>query len=212
VSAPAPDGPAALLALDLVGVAARSRTDRRLARMAAASGLSTDEVHARIWASGFDEACDAGEVLLPDARDEVRRRLGVDATVDELRHWWAAGLDPDADVLALVDAVRARGTRTALLTNNGPLLLDALEHHELDGLWRRFDRHCFCSAYRVRKPERGAFEAFARDVGAPLSSIAFVDDSAANVAGARAAGMRAHHHEGDVAALAAFLRAQALLA
>jgi putative hydrolase of the HAD superfamily len=204
----APDGPAALLALDLVGVAGRATTDRRLERIAAASGLTPDEVHARIWASGFDEECDAGLHDLVDARTTVRRLLGVDASVDDLRHWWAAGLDPDREVLALVDRARERGVPTALLTNNGPLLLDALQHHELDDVWRRFDRHCFCCAYGVRKPELAAYEAFARDVGVAPGRIAFVDDSAANVEGAARAGMRAHHHEGDVAALEAFLVAQ----
>lgn len=207
----APDEPAALLALDLVGVAGRATTDRRLARMAAASGLSADEVHARIWASGFDEACDAGRHPLEEARAEVRRLLGVEASVDDLRHWWAAGLEPDAEVLALVDRVRERGVPTALLTNNGPLLLDALEHHELDAVWRRFDRHCFCCAYRVRKPERAAYEAFAADVGMPLGRIAFVDDAPRNVDGAIEAGMRAHLHEGDVVALEGFLAGQGLV-
>jgi len=203
--------PAALLALDLVGVAGRARTDRRLERMAAGSGLTPDEVHERIWASGFDEECDAGEHTLEEARTGARRRLGIEATVDELRSWWAAGLDPDPDVLALTDAVRGRGAPTALLSNNGPLLLDALEHHELDAVWRRFDRHCFCFRYRVRKPDRAAYEAFTADVGVPVDRIAFVDDSSANVVGAREAGMRAHHFEGDVAGLRAFLVAQGLV-
>ncbi|MEV4420907.1 HAD-IA family hydrolase [Patulibacter sp. NPDC049589] len=200
-------GPAtvALLALDLVGVAGRATTDRRLERMAAASGLTADEVHERIWASGFDTECDAGLHTLEDARATVRRLLGVDASVDELRAWWAAGLLPDPGVLALTDRARARGLPTALLTNNGPLLLDALEHHELDAVWRRFDRHCFCFRYRVRKPELAAYEAFAADVGVEPGLIAFVDDSPANVDGARDAGLHAHLYQGDVPGLEAFL-------
>lgn len=207
----ADEEPAALLALDLVGVAGRATTDRRLGQMAAASGLSPAEVHERIWASGFDEECDAGLHPLEEARATVRRLLGVEASVEDLRHWWAAGIEPDPGVLALVDRARDRGVPTALLTNNGPLLLDALEHHELDAVWRRFDRHCFCSAYGVRKPERAAFEAFAADVGVPLGRIAFVDDSPRNVDGAIGAGMRAHLHEGDLAALEGFLSGQRLV-
>lgn len=203
--------PAALLALDLVGVAARARTDRRLERIASGTGLSPDEVHERIWASGFDEDCDAGRYTLGEARAEAWRRLRTDASVDELRSWWAAGLDPDPEVLALTDAVRDRGIPTALLSNNGPLLLDALEHHELDPVWRRFDRHCFCFRYRVRKPDRRAYGAFAADVGVAIDRVAFVDDSAGNVEGARDAGMRAHHFEGDVPSLRAFLAEQGLL-
>ncbi|MGX6449479.1 HAD family hydrolase, partial [Patulibacter sp. S7RM1-6] len=208
---PAVTARAALLALDLSGVAAHATPDRRLARIAAGTGLTPDEVHARIWASGFDEECDAGLHPLPDARAGARERLGTAASVDELRAWWAAGLRPDEGVLALVDRVRARGTRTALLSNNGPLLLDALEHHELDAVWRCFDRHCFCCAYRVRKPERAAYEAFAADVGVAPGAIAFVDDSAANVAGAREAGLAAHRHAGDLPALERFLAGQGLL-
>lgn len=207
---PAP-GPAVLLALDLVGVAGRDTRARRLERIGAGCGLEPDDVHARIWASGFDAACDAGRYTLPSARTEARRLLGSDPTDDDLRAWWAAGVDPDPDVLALTDRVRARGIPTALLTNNGPLLLDALEHHELDEIRSRFDRLGFCFRYGARKPDRAAYAAFAADVGVPMEGIAFVDDSADNVDGARAAGLRAHLFEGDVPALEEFLAAHGLV-
>lgn len=111
----------------------------------------------------------------------------------------------------MTDRVPDRRLPTALLTNNGPLLLDALEHHELDEIRRRSDRHGFCFRYGVRKPDRGAYAAFAADVGVAMEEIAFVDDSEDNVDGARAAGLRAHLFDGDVAALEAFLAAQGLL-
>jgi len=43
----------------------------------------------------------------------------------------------------------------------------------------------------ARKPERAAFEAIARAIGVPLERILFFDDTAENVAGARAAGVAA---------------------
>lgn len=41
----------------------------------------------------------------------------------------------------------------------------------------------------LRKPERAAFEAIASAIGVPLDRILFLDDTPANVEGARAIGM-----------------------
>lgn len=45
----------------------------------------------------------------------------------------------------------------------------------------------------ARKPEMSAFHAVAADMGVPPQRILFLDDLAANVAGAKASGMRAAH-------------------
>lgn len=62
----------------------------------------------------------------------------------------------------------------------------------------------------VRKPERAIFDLFCRRSGHPPEVCLFIDDSPANVAGARAAGWQALHFT-DPAALEADLAAQGLL-
>ena len=48
----------------------------------------------------------------------------------------------------------------------------------------------------LRKPERASFDYFAREIGVPAARILFFDDTAANVEGARAAGLAAVHVKG----------------
>jgi len=95
-----------------------------------------------------------------------------------------------AAVEALV-ALRARGLRTALVSNAGtttaPTLRQMLQHH---GLANHLDAMVFSDEHRLAKPERRLFEAALEAIGCPAGEAVFVGDSPHNdIAGARAAGM-----------------------
>ena len=97
----------------------------------------------------------------------------------------------DADVVALVDRAR-EGARAALLTNNGPLVLAAMDR-ELADVGRRFDPWGFACRYEVAKPDPAIFAALCAETAVDPGAILFVDDSEQHVEAAARLGLRAHH-------------------
>jgi len=107
-------------------------------------------------------------------------------------YWFAADSKLDDDVLAQVDAWRARGNLAFLAT--------VQEHNRADYLWRKlglanhFDDILYSAGLGAAKPDAAFFErAFAElPVTAP-DEIIFLDDSLKNVEAAAAQGWRARH-------------------
>lgn len=195
------------LLLDLAGVLADFDKDGRTTRLAAASGLPAQEVAARLYDSGLVEAADAGELNAAQVRDELIRRLVLpdDADVDAL---WSSAFTPDdaaLAVLARLDPALPRG----VLTNNDALLAQVLPRR-LPELFAGMDPIAFAGALGVAKPLPEAYLRTIDHWRLRPDEVLFVDDSAANVDGARAAGLRA---EAAVGAdqLAAVLTAAGLL-
>jgi putative hydrolase of the HAD superfamily len=112
----------------------------------------------------------------------------------------------DAEVLALVDRVHER-VPVALLSNASSRLVEDMERAELVG---HFDTVVGSADIGVCKPDAAAFTAAADRLGVPPERCLMVDDLAANVDGARAAGMQAVRFTG-VDALAGALRSAGLL-
>jgi putative hydrolase of the HAD superfamily len=191
--------------LDLGGVVCRFRPERRLAALAAASGLEPDEVQARVWGSGLDERLDAGGLSAAEAHRAVSDALGAPLDPGALSAAWVLAFEPDAAVLAVVDHVR-RHVPTGLLTDNGPTLLEALPHY-LPEVAARFDWLLFSCALGARKPAPEVFERAAARVGAAPGEVLLVDDAPANVAGARAAGLGALLYAGPAGLSEALARA-----
>lgn len=101
----------------------------------------------------------------------------------------------DAVALELVDAVRARGVRCFLASNQQERrarwmrTLPLAEH--LDGLF-------FSCDLGIAKPDPAFFERIVTVIDTDPGKILFIDDSAPNVEGARAAGLRAAHKSWNV--------------
>jgi len=117
-------------------------------------GLSVEEVHQRLFASGFDLDCDRGHYTLEQHCAQICARLDVVRSQHELAEFWAEAFVPNADVLALVGHVRCRAF-TGILTNNRPLV-----HLMLEELFRRcrgFNVLCFSYEVMSTKPEPRAF-------------------------------------------------------
>lgn len=93
------------------------------------------------------------------------------------------------DVLAEVRRARSAGARVGLLTNATDTLPDELGHL---GLAREFDAVLASCTLGACKPEPAIFARAAAALAVAPSELAFVDDQAPNVAGAAAAGWRAH--------------------
>ncbi|GAA1768273.1 HAD-IA family hydrolase [Luedemannella helvata] len=178
------------LVVDLGGVLFRFDHLRRLDVLAGLFGLPAARVDELLWASGFNADCDAGRYGSADlVRARIRATVGFAGTDEELDDAWCAAYAPNAGVL---DALTARcDARTlSVFTNNGPLEEAALPRL-YPAVFAPFDHLFFTWRLGCRKPDPAAFSAVARALGPDSTEILFVDDSAVNVAAARAVGWRA---------------------
>lgn len=190
--------PASVLVMDLGGVTCRWLPDRRLVALSQLSGLPPGTIDATVFESGFDDAGERGQFPGDAFATQLRALLGLPTddpdTEAALRAAWAQAFAPDPRVLRLL--ARASGP-TALFTNNGPLLEDALAH-ELASVGSVFDRLLFSWRLGTTKPDAVAFERATEALGVEPAAVLFVDDSAANVEAARAHGWQAHHFRTDL--------------
>ncbi len=176
-----------LVFFDLGSVVCRFRPERRLAALSAITGLGERDIHARLWGSGLDDEMDRGRYSLDEACRAVGDALGRAIPSETLIAAWALANEPDREVLAIVDALRPR-RRTAMLSDNGPLLLAALARH-LPELPPRFDPLCFSSELRAVKPAGECFARALARAGVDPARAVLIDDRPENADGARAYGM-----------------------
>lgn len=189
MSATAPERAAAVLVLDLGGVAARWLPDRRLQALAELSGLPPATIDQLVFESGFEDAGERGRFTEQEYVTALLGLLGLPTEkTDDLRAAWARAYEPDARVLRVVERAPAR---TALFTNNGPLVEAALAH-ELSSIDAAFDRCLFAWRLGIGKPEPEAFGLVSTELGVEPQQVLFFDDSQDNVDGALAAGWQAH--------------------
>jgi HAD superfamily hydrolase (TIGR01509 family) len=197
-----------LVLFDLGGVGCHFSPARRAEALGRASGLPPDEVQRRLFDSGFDLDCDQGVYSLEAQCQQSCRLLGVSWTPRQLAELWAEALQPDEDVLALIDRLRPLAS-TGLLTNNGPL--PELVVRELYPMVAtRFDHLCFSYQACATKPDARAYLAPLERLGYAPGQCVFVDDNADNVLGARAVGIDAFRFVSPEA-LATQLAARGLL-
>lgn len=180
-----------VLLFDLGGVVCRFLPERRLAALAALAGVNAAEVSVRIWESGLDAAFDVGEYRAEEMARAIRERLGIAASDTDIEEGWATAFEPDTEVLALIAAARDR-YRTALLTDNGPLLRDAIPRR-FPELARLLDPLLFSCDLRARKPAPAIFLRAVERLAVPPAEVLLIDDSLPAVEGARAAGLQAIH-------------------
>ena len=199
----------ALILFDLNGVLYRYDRDRRIAYLASVAKQSSAAVKAAIWDSGFEDAGDAGAL---DAAAYLRgfgARIGFDLSEAE---WVAAqkvAVMPIADTLVLLPRIDP-AVQCAVLTNNNLLVLRHFStlYPEVAALVG--DRACVSAEFGIRKPYPDAYRRCLERLGTTPATVLFVDDSAANVAGAVEAGLLGYEYKGSEA-LAAELRRLGLL-
>ncbi len=194
----------AFLVFDLDGVLLDFHPERRLARLAAITGLTPAFLQAAIWDSDFERSAEAG--AWPDGEAYLaafNARIGVAVTREQ---WIAArreAMTPRAAVIGYLRRLRER-VPLALLTNNGALLLEALP--QLCGdVTELFGERLHASfQFGARKPDPAVYQRLLARHGVPPAAALMIDDDARNVAGAVQAGLAGYRYEG-LDALAAFL-------
>jgi HAD superfamily hydrolase (TIGR01509 family) len=187
---------------DLGGVICRYRPQRRLRELARISGRAPEDVHRILYGSGFIGETERGSWTAEQIVDEVGARLGRPVGRDELEPAWLASFEVDDEVLELAGRTAARH-RTALFTNNDPLLRESLLGSQPD-LAAHFGDIVFSADIRAVKPTPESYGRALSIMKVEPSGALLVDDSQANVAGALRAGMPAIHFR-DVRQLAAEL-------
>jgi putative hydrolase of the HAD superfamily len=198
-----------LLVVDVDGVLYRYDRGRRVAELARALDRPDGAVHDALFASGLEDRADAGELGPDEYLEALGQQLGTTVT----RRVWAAAraaaMAPDDEVLRLVQRV-SMDTPVASLSNDGALLAEEAPRivPELAALGGA--RMFFGGTLGVAKPDPAAYLKVVEAYGVAPGAAAFVDDAAANVAGAEAAGLRGHLFTGRDD-LAVFLSALRLL-
>ncbi len=150
---------------------------------------------------------------LIDAQELARRherRLGwtqreVLAVVE------AAGeeLQPQPEVVALLQALKSAGHRLSYLSNMPLPLAERLRREQPLQHW--FESGVFSNEVRLCKPDPAVFALAAAHYGESPADCLLIDDQPANVAAASAAGWQALRFT-DASALTSALRQQGLLA
>ncbi len=180
-----------LVVFDLGGVLCEFSPKRRLYALSDASGLPPDEVALRLDDCGLIDLADRGQ-LTRDAEYELAvAALGLPCDYPTYRSLWCRAFEPHPDVIAIARAVRLR-LRTAILTNNGPVLLDALTH-DLSDVGREFDEIFVSAMFDATKPEEIVFRGVESKLGVPPGNLLLIDDSMPNVAGALRRGWQGIH-------------------
>lgn len=183
---PPPD----VLVMDLGGVTCRWLPDRRLTALSELCGLPAETIDQLVFESGFDDAGERGRFSLEEFTAELLGLLGLTPSAelaDAARAAWSTAFEPDSRVLKLIRDARCP---SALFTNNGPLLEAGLIE-DLTDVGSAFDQLLFSWRLGTTKPDPAAFERAADRLAVTPDRLLFVDDDAANVQAAEAAGWQA---------------------
>ena len=176
--------------LDVDGVLLRGRPADGLpwaTGLEADLGVSPAALHEAFFAVHWAEIV-VGRAGLMERLRPALARIAPGVSAERLvEYWFAQDSRVDEGVLADVAALRGRGVAVHLATNQ--------DH--LRGAWLRerfaglVDGVQYSAGLGVRKPDPGFFARAAAAVGVPAAGLMLVDDTAANVAAARAAGWQA---------------------
>ncbi len=180
---------------DMDGVLCRTDFLRGREILGKRIGVTAAAIEAAIYKSGFDNEADQGRFTVEQYLQGLAERLGV---VVGRADWLAArkaAMTPDRDMLALARAL-GRRVGTAMLTNNGPLLRAHIGE-VFPQVVELFGARCFFSCeFGTGKEGTAVFALLLERIGATPAATLFIDDSAAYIDNARAAGLNIHHFRG----------------
>ena len=180
------------LLFDLGGVLIRLDWDAVFAHWARCSGADPAALRRRF---AFDEAYERyerGEIDAARYFEALRSTLGIELDDAQLEAGWNALFAGEVAETARLVAQAAARIPVHLFSNTNAAHHAAWSRDYARAL-RPFRRRFVSSEMGLRKPDRAAFEHVARELGIPPGRILFFDDTEANVAGARAAGLQAVH-------------------
>jgi putative hydrolase of the HAD superfamily len=132
--------------------------------------------------------------------DGLEPLLGHRPALHRFRETYFEALHPNAEMIVLMQELKAEGKRMAMLTNNV---------REWEPLWRSmlpvdeiFETVVDSGFVGCRKPEAQIYEMTLERLGLPAEACLFIDDLEPNIEGARTAGMNAVHFRDNEQAIA----------
>lgn len=188
--------PAGLI-LDYGNVLSRPQDQRWFGPAAARIGTTAETFRAAYWQ--HRHAYDAG-LPVSEYWQRVLATVGSDRASDADDLAWlieqdvASWLHYDDDVWTLAADFRARGGRTAFLSNSGPEVMARLRRdRRIDHL---FDAVVISCEVGLSKPDPHIYRYCLDRLGLGPPQVLFVDDRADNIEGAARIGLRTLHFEG----------------
>jgi glucose-1-phosphatase len=182
---------------------------RRLPALSRMSGVSQYHLAKTWWAGGFEARAELGEwATAADYLDKFAEVTGARITLDQ---WCEARHEASTPNVGVIDALRLAATlgTVSLFSNNPPPFVATLSKMAPDVAAILGPNVLVSCEVGIRKPDPAAYLAAVQHYGARAIDTYFVDDSAANIAGAAADGITTFHYtnEADVPALDAGIRA-----
>lgn len=182
-----------LVLFDMDNVLCDYDRGKRVACLAELAGTTSEAVHAAIWDSGFEALGDSGALEAADYLRGFGERIGYPLSLDEWVEARRRSMEADRAMLEIAGSLR-QTVDIAVLTNNTTLVADHIDT-VLPDLRPLFGSRIYASAqFKTAKPDPRCYRLCLSDLDVRPEAVLFVDDLAANVAGARKAGLFAHHH------------------
>jgi len=179
-----------LYIFDMDGVLVHFYPKHRLQKLAELSGLTEDYIHKTIFASEFENQAEAGKHANGQAYlNAFNKKLGSSFSIDEWNSARALAMEENHTVLDLVEKI-SRTHNIAMLTNNGPLLIEYLSvlAPRAAEIFAN-SAHATCQ-FQARKPDIVVYQNIAAHYAHKVSDCLMIDDKPENIAGALKAGMQ----------------------
>lgn len=196
-----------VVVFDYGEVISRSPSDADRAALVARAGADPERFWPAYWA--HRDGLDQGTTSIAEYWSRVADDLGIDLDPIDVHELWAidhrSWLSVDAGTLGVLHALRAGGTRLALLSNAGADFVGWLRHGSFAPL---FERVFVSGELDLVKPSAAIYEHVMSELGITASDFVFIDNKAVNVDGAIAVGGAGHVFT-EAASLESWLRSLA---
>jgi len=158
-------------------------------------GLSEGQLLQTIFAGPAAQRATVGEATEEEVWSEAGNQLGLPPEeVAVLRADLWAGSAWDTELLAFIGSLRPRW-KTGTISNSWPGGREAMREQINSGV---FDVSVFSAEEGIQKPHAEIYRRAVARLGVAPQEAVFVDDTLANVEGARLIGMRALHFRDSV--------------
>jgi len=179
-----------LLLFDLGGVIIEIDSDLAAQHWALHGGCEPDQIQGRFTRDQAYERHERGEISDLEYFDHLRTMLGINVSDAEMLVGWnAIFVGEMAGISDLLRRLTGKlplyafsNTNTAHIDYWPPRFGQVLGH---------FEEVFVSPAIGLRKPEPESFDHVVAEIGVPANRVAFFDDLAENVEGARARGLKA---------------------
>jgi HAD superfamily hydrolase (TIGR01549 family) len=166
--------------------------NRTLACWAGHAGCDPAHLIGRFSADEAYKRHECGEISDAEFFAALRASLGIEVTDAQLLEGWNAIFAGEMPEIAPLLARAARRLPLYAFSNTNRAHQAHFSQHFAQVLGH-FQKLFLSSTIGLRKPDAAAYDHVVKEIGVPAGRIVFFDDSADNIAGARARGLVAVH-------------------